>query len=87
MQLKEHDRKVVGARIKEIRNALSLNQMEFAKSFDIGRADLSRLENGIITPSFFFILKMSEIYHINLYFLFHGQGELFVKENPQENLK
>lgn len=69
-----------GARIKKIRETLNMKQKDFAQKLGISAPTLSELEAGNNKPSFDTIIKLSELFNINLYFILFGKGEMF--ENP-----
>jgi predicted transcriptional regulator len=54
-------RKVLGKKIKELRNELTgLSGNMLANSYDIGNGNLSRIENGIVDCKFITVWKIAE---------------------------
>lgn len=68
----------VGNRIRQIRTALHLQQKEFAVRMGIAGASLSEIENGKYKPGFDFLEKLSQDFHVNLHYVFFGEGEMFL---------
>jgi len=66
-----------GERIKKIRNALGLSQKEFAQSINIPNSSMSEFESGRTRPTFYFFHNISRVHHVNLKYLFHGEGNMF----------
>lgn len=69
-----------GARIRKIREALNMKQKDFAQKLGISAPTLSELEAGNNKPSFDTIIKLSELFNINLYYVLFGKGDML--ENP-----
>lgn len=70
----------VGERIRSIRETLNLMQKDFAQKLGISPPTLSDLETGKSKPSFDVLVKLSEQFKINLYYVVFGKGDMF--ENP-----
>lgn len=60
----------IGSRIKSLRQAMKLNQIEFAKTLGIKQSTLSSYENGVVFPSSDILLTIAQNYHISLDWLF-----------------
>ncbi len=69
-----------GARIRRIRDKLGLMQKDFAKELGISAPTLSDLEAGRSRPGFDILVRLSERFHVNVYHVLFGKGEMF--ENP-----
>jgi transcriptional regulator with XRE-family HTH domain len=69
-------------RLKAIREALNMNQMDFAARLDISCTSISDMEKGEYKPNFDFIQKCATEFRINLYYLVFGEGEMFAGEKP-----
>ncbi len=69
-----------GERIRRIRDKLGLMQKDFAKELDISAPTLSDLEAGRSRPGFGILARLSERFHVNVYHVLFGRGEMF--ENP-----
>ncbi|BDF59216.1 hypothetical protein CE91St36_20330 [Christensenellaceae bacterium] len=65
-------------RIKEIRRALGLNQMEFAKRLGLSQSSLAMIEVGRRSFSDKHIKLICSAFHINEEWLRSGQGEMFL---------
>lgn len=74
---KNFDKKAVGQRVKMIRTCLGMNQKEFAASLTISAASLSDIETGKGVPRHDSIYHLSGKYKVNIYYLLHGEGEMF----------
>ena len=67
-----------GKRVKEVRESLHLLQKDFAAAIGISGSFLSDIEAGKTRASFEFFLNITEKYHVNLFYLLHGKGEMFL---------
>jgi transcriptional regulator with XRE-family HTH domain len=65
-------------RLKKIREALNFNQREFSSQLDISEASYSEFENGKHKPRYGFLYKIAKEFHVNLYYLLFGEGEMFI---------
>lgn len=74
------DLKVIGERLKKIRNHLHLLQKDFAKEVGISASSLCDIEAGKIKPRFELIYALTKKYNINIFYLLHGTGDMFVRE-------
>jgi len=72
-----------GERVKQIRKHLDITQRDFAQSIKISGSFLSEIESGKTKASLEFIRNISTLYNINLPFLLHGTGDMFI---DRENL-
>ncbi|MEC1178627.1 helix-turn-helix transcriptional regulator [Metasolibacillus meyeri] len=65
------------SRIKEIRNALKMNQAEFARHLGLGQSTLAMIEVGKRTFSDKHIKVICATFNINEEWLRTGEGEMF----------
>ena len=65
-------------RIKEIRKALGLNQIEFAKRLGLSQSSLAMIEVGKRSFSDKHIKLICSVFHVNEEWLRGGQGEMFL---------
>lgn len=65
-------------RIVEIRQFFRLNQSDFAASLETNRTTLAGYEKGNSSPSTSFLVKIKEVYKINLHWLLTGEGKIFI---------
>ena len=76
--MKEYLWKEIGLRIQMVRKKLNLLQKDFARSLDISNASLSEMEAGNAKPRFELIYNITKKYNVNLNYLLHGEGEIFM---------
>lgn len=76
----------LGSRVKRIRKFLHLSQTELGDRIGMSRSFISQIEKGTVKCGYDFIFKLSEIFNVNLYYLVHGEGEMFGTENPRPSL-
>lgn len=69
----------LGSRLKKIRKTLRLKQDEMADLLDISGCYISNIENGSGNPGVEFFYKISEKFNVSLDYLFHGIGDMFLK--------
>lgn len=65
-------------RIVKVRQFFRLNQSDFAASLETNRTTLAGYEKGNSPPSTSFLVKIKEVYKINLHWLLTGEGEIFI---------
>lgn len=65
-------------RIVGVRQFFRLNQSDFAASLETNRTTLAGYEKGNSPPSTSFLVKIKEVYKINLHWLLTGEGEIFI---------
>ena len=78
--MKELELKDIGIRLQLIRKKLNLLQKDFAKSLDISNASLSEMEAGNAKPRFELIYNITSKYKVNINYLLHGEGEIFMSD-------
>jgi len=67
----------IASRIRGIREALNLTQKQLAERLNISGPTISDFENGKHPPNFEFIYNIYLEFHVNLYYLLYGEGEMF----------
>lgn len=73
-------------RIKEIRNALSLTQQEFADKIKVKRNTVATYEMGRSIPSDSAIALICKVFNVNEHWLRDGTGEMFIKKSKDEQI-
>jgi SOS-response transcriptional repressor LexA len=68
---------MIGQRIKQIRTALGIKQVELAKVLKMNPSAVSQIESGRTNPSLETLSELGKIYNINLLWLITGTGEMF----------
>lgn len=58
-----------GIRIKELRTALGMNQVEFGKTLNVTKQSISNWENGNIQPSIDMLIKIANTYSVSTDYL------------------
>lgn len=71
-------------RLKALRKELHLTQQEFADRVGISRGNIGAYEVGKNVPSDAVISLICREFHVNKEWLRTGNGEMFVKETPDE---
>jgi transcriptional regulator with XRE-family HTH domain len=69
----------LGKRVKAIRKVLHISQKDFAKKINISGSFLSEIEAGKSKPGYDFFFNISKFCNVNIAFLLHGKGEMFVE--------
>ncbi len=77
---------MIGNRIKEIRNSLGLNQIEFGKKLNLSQSAIANYEKDIRTPIDAVIGSICREFHVNETWLRTGEGEMFVRLDPEDEL-
>lgn len=67
----------IGLRMQTIRKRLGFKQQNFAAELGISPASLSEIEAGRAKPMFDTIFNLTKKFKVNVYYLLHGQGEMF----------
>lgn len=71
-------------RIKQIRKALNLTQVEFGNRLGVKGNTITNYETGLRTPSNSVILSICKEFNINEEWLRTGDGEMFSLEEDEE---
>lgn len=85
MNIKDPALKGIGERMQSVRKELNLKQKNFARELDISGASLSEIEAGNIKPQFEVFYNITEKFNVNLYYLLHGKGEMFLTASAEES--
>ena len=59
-------KKALGARIKELRHKMQYTQEEFAELINVAPRHVSRIENGVNTPSIETLEKIANVFGLEL---------------------
>ena len=70
----------VGGRVKELRKSLKISQKDFSAFLNISASYLSEIEHGNSNPGFDFFYKISTACNVSLDYLFHGIGEMMLRD-------
>jgi len=68
---------MIGERIKQVRNALGIKQIELAKILKMNPSAISQMESGRTNPSLETLSELGKIYNVNLHWLITGSGDMF----------
>jgi transcriptional regulator with XRE-family HTH domain len=82
----KNDIKQIAERMKAIRNALNLLQKDLAKELEISPANLSEIESGAAGPRYEVLYNLTKKYNVNIYYLLHGKGKMFVCDNIESRI-
>ena len=83
--MKQQLRKEIGMRLREIRKALGYTQVKMVSFFEIGRANYSRIEKGVIFPSPSILNTLGSKFHVSLDWLIANEGEMFIPDDQKPN--
>jgi DNA-binding XRE family transcriptional regulator len=75
------DKKIIGARFKAIREKIALSQTDLAKKLQVSNATICGIEKGQVYPPFKVIFGLCLIYKVNIFYIFNGNGDMFMEEN------
>jgi transcriptional regulator with XRE-family HTH domain len=76
--MKARLREEIGARLRQVRTALSLTQEEMVAHFDIRRANYSRIEKGQIFPGISIIKILRDRFNVSVEWLICNDGPMFL---------
>ncbi|MGB4090629.1 MAG: helix-turn-helix transcriptional regulator [Ruminococcus flavefaciens] len=68
-------------RVKELRNSLGINQVEFSKKIGVTKQCVSNWENGYIQPSIDMLIKIAKTFSVSTDYL------LGINDNPTLNVE
>ncbi len=68
-------------RVKELRNSLGINQVEFSKKIGVTKQCVSNWENGYIQPSIDMLKKIAKTFSVSTDYL------LGINDNPTLNVE
>jgi transcriptional regulator with XRE-family HTH domain len=66
-----------GSRVRAIRKSLKMIQEKFVTGLEISTTHLSEIELDKSKPGLDFFSNIIKNYHVNPYYLFFGEGEMF----------
>ena len=69
-----------GQRIKAVRKKMKMSQKDFAAYLGMKNNYLCEIELGHIKPGFDFFYKLTGQLQLNPYYLLHGHGQMFLKD-------
>lgn len=75
-----------GERIKLIRKSLGVTLEKFGEPLGVTKAAISRLENNVNSITDQMVLSICREYNVNEVWLRTGEGEMFVKLSPAEEV-
>lgn len=76
----------INARIKEVREALDLSQVAFAKKVNLGVGTIRNIEYNLIEPNQRYCAQIISACNVDPVWLETGQGEMFRKLSRQEQI-
>lgn len=76
----------IGLRMQTIRKRLGFKQQNFAAELGISPASLSEIEAGRAKPMFDTIFNLTKKFNVNVYYLLHGQGEMFIGDDVERSI-
>ena len=77
-------KKQIGRRFKIIRELKGLNQTEMGESLGIKYQHVSKYERGASVPTWENLIKLIELYSVNINWLLTGRGKVFLSEMGYE---
>lgn len=77
----------MNTRLKLLRKTLDMNQETFAASLGIIHSTVSKYERGEMAPSAAFFAKLGTKHHVNLNWLFTGEGPMFIDESDKVEIE
>ncbi|MCP4137513.1 MAG: helix-turn-helix domain-containing protein [bacterium] len=63
---------------KELRKELGKKQQEMADELGVSKEYISKVERGVLTPSFNLICKYNTAYNVSADYLITGQGQKYI---------
>lgn len=75
-----------GQRVRELRKKLGLTLEKFGKSLGVGKTAISKIENQENSLTDQMILSICREYSVNENWLRNGEGEMFTKLSPEEEV-
>ena len=81
---KNHEIEEFAGRIKRLRRHLHMTQKEFAESLGLSPSFISEVEAGKTKPGFEFLKNLHLLYRANPNYLYKGEGDYFIEEEPEE---
>ncbi len=82
------NKKDVGKRLKYLREfVLEMSQAEFSDKLGIKRNSLSNYERGIREMNYELLMKLKNIFGVNINWLLTGEGKMFIQEKDKKEEK
>ena len=75
------NKKIIGDRFKILREKIGLSQTDLAKKLDVSNGTICGIEKGQVYPPFKVIFGLCLIYKVNMFYIFNGNGNMFMEEN------
>lgn len=72
----------IGKRIGELRISLRKTAQAMANDLDLTHSTMAAMEYGRSSPTIKTLLKMSELYSVNINWLLRGEEPMFLNSNP-----
>jgi transcriptional regulator with XRE-family HTH domain len=69
----------LSVRLSKVREALNLSKAQFAREMDASPTAITELENGKYKPKLDFIIRMTDKFNVNLYYIAFGEEPMFTK--------
>ena len=69
----------INERFKLVRNQLDINQKELAEKVEVSSTVITMIESGERSPSRNVLIKLAEIYNVDITWLLTGKGEMFIR--------
>ncbi|MCP4129447.1 MAG: helix-turn-helix transcriptional regulator [bacterium] len=71
----------INERILTARKAFGLTQEDMSKQMGVSRSHFAKIEKNLQSPSYNFLLKLSEKFNVSLDWLISGRGQMQVISN------
>jgi transcriptional regulator with XRE-family HTH domain len=71
----------VALRVKQIRKALHMTQVEFANGIGLGQSSIGMIERSLQPISSQGVKALCAVYGVNEDWLLYGKGDMFIKDN------
>ncbi len=78
---------MIGERLKALRNALNLKQIELARDLNMNPSAVSQMESGRTKPSLETMVEIAQKYNADLHWLITGQGQMFTHTEGKSRQK
>ena len=75
---------MIGQRLKSIRSALHLKQIELAKALNLNPSAISQIESNRTKPSLETLVEIAHLFKVDLHWLITGEGQMFSSSLPQK---
>lgn len=78
---------MIGERLKALRIALNLKQIELARDLNMNPSAVSQMESGRTKPSLETMVEIAQKYNADLHWLITGQGQMFTHTEGKSRQK